>query len=115
MSKHTPGPWSIGKVNPKKHWVQLDTGPCGFMGFNQWIGMSRFYGCSDAPEKGMQAAKANAQLASAAPELLQALQETLQSLEYVYGAHPETSGRGKAGQDMQRAREVIAKAIGEQA
>jgi hypothetical protein len=108
MSKHTPGPWSIGKVNPKKHWVQLDTGPCGFMGFNQWIGMSRFYGCSDDPEKGMQAAKANAQLASAAPELLEALKALL-FVAKAELADPEDCG------SVHAAESAIAKATGEQA
>jgi hypothetical protein len=47
-----------------------------------------------------------------ASDLLFALREALQSLEYVYYAYPNICGRGKAGEDMHRARVAIAKANG---
>ena len=70
MSKHTPGPWVVGNVDPLNFGVLRDWGidPIGFV-----------YGPS-FPERSEvgQRALANARLIAVAPELLEALKELME-------------------------------------
>jgi hypothetical protein len=76
MSKHTTGPWSVGKVSHKKQRVDIDSLHADqTVGHQTWRGLARAYGCKDMPAEGTAAMLANARLIAAAPELLEALQE----------------------------------------
>ena len=112
MSKHTPGPWSVGEVSHKKQRVDIDSRSYDeFMDNQRWTGLARTYGCEDYPEKGSEAMMANARLIAAAPELLEALRGMLALDE-------EHHQRGHCDDDVcaevRKARAAIAKAKGEQ-
>ena len=73
MSKHTPGPWSVGKVSHKKQRVDIDSLHADqTVGHQTWRGLARAYGCEDMPAEGTAAMLANARLIAAAPALLEA-------------------------------------------
>ena len=105
MSKHTPGPWSVGEVSHKKQRVDIDSLHADqTLGHQTWRGLARAYGCEDMPAEGTAAMLANARLLAAAPELLEALQSVLDNCldsEGLCAAHA-------------KARAAIAKATGEQ-
>ena len=104
MSKHTPGPWSVGEVSHKKQRVDIDSLHADqTLGHQTWRGLARAYGCEDMPAEGTAAMLANARLLAAAPELLEALQSVLDNCldsEGLCAAHA-------------KARAAIAKATGE--
>ena len=78
MSKHTPGPWSVGEVSHRKQRVDIDSLHADqTLGHQTWRGLARAYGCEDMPAEGTAAMLANARLIAAAPELLEALQSVL--------------------------------------
>ena len=107
MSKHTPGPWQIGKVNHKKQRIDLDspaTDPR--LGYSRWDGFARVYGCEYRPDIGSEIMMANAQLIAAAPELLDALR----GLVY----HVGTTAIYQDVPEINAARKAIRKATGEE-
>ncbi len=102
MSKHTPGPWSVGEVSHKKQRVDIDSlHGDQTVGHQTWRGLARAYGCEDMPAEGTAAMLANARLIAAAPELLEALKVLVEN----GGIGPE--------QMFHDARAAIAKATGE--
>ena len=102
MSKHTPGPWSVGEVSHKKQRVDIDSLHADqTVGHKTWRGLARAYGCEEMPAEGTAAMLANARLIAAAPELLEALQAMVE----------ETCVNTVGGIHLQ-ARAVIAKATG---
>ena len=104
MSKHTPGPWSVGEVSHKKQRVDIDSLHADqTVGHQTWRGLARAYGCEDMPAEGTAVMLANARLIAAAPELLEALKVLVEN----GGIGPE--------QMFHDARAAIAKATGEQA
>ena len=108
MSKHTPGPWSVGEVSHKKQRVDIDSLHADqTVGHQTWRGLARAYGCEDMPAEGTAAMLANARLIAAAPELLEAL-ELLVDNPYREGTESDERLR-------RIARAAIAKATGEQA
>ena len=101
MSKHTPGPWSVGEVSHKKQRVDIDSLHADqTVGHHTWRGLARAYGCEDMPVEGTAAMLANARLIAAAPELLEALKVLVEN----GGIGPE--------QMFHDARTAIAKATG---
>ena len=111
MSKHTPGPWTIGKVSHKKQRVDIDSLHADqTVGHQTWRGLARAYGCEDMPAEGTAAMLANARLIAAAPELLEALRGMLALDE-------EHHQRGHCDDDVcaevRKALAAIAKATGE--
>jgi len=78
MSKHTPGPWVIGRIDRKKQHVEIDA-PHGdpSLGYKKWQGFVRVYGSDEKPREGTAAMLANAKLIAAAPDLLAALEEVV--------------------------------------
>ena len=112
MSKHTPGPWSVGEVSHKKQRVDIDSLHADqTVGHQTWRGLARAYGCEDMPAEGTAVMLANARLIAAAPELLEALRG-MQALD------DEHHQRGQCDDDVcaevRKARAAIAKATGEQ-
>ena len=102
MSKHTKGPWSVGKVSHKKQRVDIDSLHADqTVGHQTWRGLARAYGCEDMPAEGTAAMLANARLIAAAPDLLEALKVLVEN----GGIGPE--------QMFRDARAAIAKATGE--
>ncbi len=95
MSKHTPGPWAVGNVDPLSFGQPQGNGmlPLGFV-----------YGPSHAElsEHGRECL-ANAQLCAAAPDLLEALQDAAVYLS-LYG---ETADHAR-----EKALAAISKATG---
>ncbi len=82
MSKHTPGPWSVGEVSHKKQRVDIDSLHADqTVGYQTWRGLARAYGCEDMPAEGTAAMLANARLIAAAPELLEAARRVLEWFE----------------------------------
>ena len=78
MSKHSPGPWTIGKVSHKNQHVDIDSlNHDPFVGCDEWRTMARTYGTEGEEEIGSIVMLANARLIAAAPELLEALQSVL--------------------------------------
>ena len=70
MSKHTPGPWSVGEVSHKKQRVDIDSLHADqTVGHQTWRGLARAYGCEDMPAEGTAAMLANARLIAAAPTM----------------------------------------------
>lgn len=70
----------------------------------------------DIPEDegSLRSEEADARLIAASPDLLRACKDLLQCLEYVYRAHPATTGSLKAAHDIAAARAAIQKAEGPQ-
>ena len=111
MSKHTPGPWSVGKVSHKKQRVDIDSLHADqTLGHQTWRGLARAYGCEDMPAEGTAVMLANARLIAAAPELLEALEQMVSVFLDTEGRHGESENDA-----MDAARAAIAKATGEQA
>ena len=105
MSKHTPGPWSVGEVSHKKQRVDIDSLHADqTVGHQTWRGLARAYGCEDMPAEGTAVMLANARLIAAAPELLEALVAALKLIEIVMPIE---------GDVTRKARAAIAKATGE--
>ena len=102
MQKRTNGPWFISRVNEKKQYVEISGHANDYLGCATWDGMIRIYGCEDYPEKGIEAAKANASLIAAAPELLEALK----------GLVAEFGDKSNSHANVSRAISAIAKAEG---
>ena len=104
MSKHSPGPWTIGKVSHKKQRVDIDSLHADqTVGHQTWRGLARAYGCEDMPAEGTVAMLANARLIAAAPELLEALADCV---AYMHWTQPQ----GETA--LKKAKAVIAKATG---
>jgi len=102
MSRHTPGPWSVGNTDPLLFGVKRGNGmaPIGFV-----------YGPS-FPERSAlgSEALANARLIAAAPDLLEALQMIYsETADYI---RLNNLG-GMDNQCMKLSRAAIAKATGE--
>ena len=124
MSKHTPGPWSVGKVSHKKQRVDIDSLHADqTVGHQTWRGLARAYGCEDMPAEGTAAMLANARLIAAAPELLEALEELCECSQWVDEATVPKAGIEAAPQQvvvnmsvallrLRKARAAIAKATG---
>lgn len=105
MSKHTPGPWTIGKVSHKKQRVDIDSLHADpTVGHQTWRGLARAYGCNDMPAEGTAAMLANARLIAAAPELLEAIETLVEHFEYYIGDNE--------CRPIENARAAIAKASG---
>ena len=68
--KHTPGPWVVGASDFLDQWVYIDA-PNGDpdLDYQSWEGFAMAYGCEESPSKGLEKAKANAQLIAAAPAM----------------------------------------------
>lgn len=118
MSKHTPGPWTIGEVSYKKQRVDIDS-LCSDpkLGHQEWHGLARAYGSKEMPEEGSATMLANARLIAAAPELLAALTR----LEFAAQCRDNTLGdpcrllevKAELAEAAAQARAAIAKAGGE--
>ena len=105
MSKHTPGPWSVGEVSHKKQRVDIDSLHADqTVGHQTWRGLARAYGCEDMPAEGTAVMLANARLIAAAPELLEALERIVAS---------DPTHTHFATLAISEARAAIAKATGE--
>ena len=114
MSKHTPGPWSVGEVSHKKQRVDIDSLHADqTVGHQTWRGLARAYGCEDMPAEGTAAMLANARLIAAAPELLEALKEAHNALE-LFASDESPSGQIAVAAVME-ARAAIAKTTGSEA
>ena len=101
MSKHSPGPWTIGKVSHAEQHVDIDSlNHDPFVGCDEWRAMARTYGTEGEEEIGSIVMLANARLIAAAPELLEALKVLVEN----GGIGPE--------QMFHDARAAIAKATG---
>ena len=75
MSKHSPGPWTIGKVSHAEQHVDIDSlNHDPFVGCDEWRAMARTYGTEGEEEIGSIVMLANARLIAAAPELLEVAQ-----------------------------------------
>ena len=71
-TSHTPGPWTIGKVDHTEQHVDIDSlNHDPFVGCDEWRSMARTYGTEGDEEKGSVVMLANARLIAAAPELLE--------------------------------------------
>lgn len=110
MSKHSPGPWTIGKVSHAEQHVDIDSlNHDPFVGCDEWRTMARTYGTEGEEEIGSIVMLANARLIAAAPELLEALRGMLALDE-------EHHQRGHCDDDVcaevRKARAAIAKATG---
>ena len=107
MSKHSPGPWTIGKVSHKKQRVDIDSLHSDpFVGHHTWRAMARTYGIESEEEKGSVVMLANARLIAAAPELLEALTDCVEHMHW-------TQPLGEAA--LKKAKAAIAKATGSEA
>ena len=105
MSKHSPGPWTIGKVSHEEQHVDIDSlNPDPFVGCDEWRAMARTYGTEGEEESGSVVMLANARLIAAAPELLEALEAALKLIELVMPID---------GVVTRKARAAITKATGE--
>lgn len=107
MTSNTLGPWRVLPEERDKPYIRIRGTRLG--------GRYKIANVISPNYEGVLAIEAietsaNARLIAAAPDLLAALQEALQTLEYIYRAHPETSGRMKASEDIDRARAAVAKA-----
>jgi hypothetical protein len=92
MSKHTPGPWTVG--GPTGYINQLEINPC--------IGV--VYGAGEE-------LRANARLIAAAPNLLEALEDLVCLAE---AAMRESDGEWSIDEELRDARAVIAQVKGKQ-
>ena len=109
MSKHTPGPWSVGEVSHKKQRVDIDSLHADqTVGHQTWRGLARAYGCEDMPAEGTAVMLSNARLIAAAPELLEALEQMVSVFLDTEGIHGESENDA-----MDAAYAAIAKATGE--
>ena len=113
MSKHSPGPWTIGKVSHAEQHVDIDSlNHDPFVGCDEWRTLARTYGTEGEEEIGSIVMLANARLIAAAPELLDALRGMLALDE-------EHHQRGHCDDDVcaevLKARSAIAKATGSEA
>ena len=105
MSKHSPGPWTIGKVSHAEQHVDIDSlNHDPFVGCDEWRTMARTYGTEGEEEIGSIVMLANARLIAAAPELLYALETLVEHFEYYMGDNE--------CRPLENARAVIAKATG---
>lgn len=77
MSKHTPGPWTVGKRCGQEVDINAPDGDPQ-LGYSSWSRMAVVYGCDGQPETGSRVVEANARLIAAAPDLLVALRELLE-------------------------------------
>lgn len=104
--KYTPGPWVVGASDFLEQWVCIDA-PNGDpdLDYKSWEGLAMAYGCEESPSKGLEKAKANAQLIAAAPELLEALAEVVNAAD--------GEGWSQLDPSLSKARAAIAKAKGE--
>lgn len=89
--KHTPGPWVVGASDFLEQWVCIDA-PIGDrdLDYKSWEGIAMAYGCEESPSKGLEKAKANAQLIAAAPELLEVLESICAMQARNYGDATQT-------------------------
>lgn len=111
MSKHSPGPWTIGKVSHAEQHVDIDSlNHDPFVGCDEWRTMARTYGTEGEEEIGSIVMLANARLIAAAPELLEALKLALE-----YWRHRQQRYKNRSPVWVQAARAAITKATGEQA
>ena len=115
MSKHTQGPWSVGKVSYKKQRVDIDSLHADqTVGYQTWRGLARAYGCEDMPAEGTAVMLANARLIAAAPELLEACMAMIEwddrEKDHAVDFYKRTELCEIA---FQKARAAIAKATGE--
>lgn len=94
MSKHTPGPWLIGKRSP---------GGYSLINADGWQSLARVVTVMEGDNRPFAEGVANARLIAAAPDLLEALKELLDQDEH---GEDEIWVRNKA-------RAAIAKATGE--
>ncbi|MCO6445003.1 MAG: hypothetical protein J5J04_13050 [Anaerolineae bacterium] len=113
MSKHTPGPWEVGKISHRKQRVDINSPvPDPRLNYSRWDGLARVYGVNGQPLLGSKIMLANARLIAAAPELLEALTDLLGVTEEVakkYGlSYSELESYNAA------ARAAIRKATGEE-
>ena len=107
MSKHSPGPWTIGKVSHAEQHVDIDSlNHDPFVGCDEWRAMARTYGTEGEEEIGSIVMLANARLIAAAPELLEALTDCVEHMHW-------TQPQGEAA--LKKAKAAIAKATGSEA
>ncbi len=102
MSRHTPGPWTVGRCRHQEVWIDAPGGD-PTLGFKAWDGLLSAWGSDDDPVRGLEVAKANAQVAACAPELLALLEEARECL-----------GFDATAELLDRIDAVIVKAKGEQ-
>ena len=110
MTKHTPGPWAVGKVKNKKQKAYIDAelhNPVDDpLGCASWNGLAVAYGSTFDTEKGREVMLANARLIAAAPDLLAAVKG------YMAWADPEICHDDELNAILESFRAAIAKATG---
>ena len=108
MSKHTPGPWLIGKRS---------SGGYSLINADGWESLARVVTVMEDDNRPCAEGVANARLIAAAPDLLEALKELSRSFIGTYSddqrSDDEINNHREHWERMARA--AIAKATGEQA
>lgn len=113
--KGTRGPWEVKPEEVDKHYIRIRGTNLGRR-FKIANVLTPIY--DGVNEREANETRANAQLIAVAPELLQELQRlevSLNTIKYCYEKRPENMYKALevAEQDCERARVIIAKALGE--